>query len=82
MNDKNEIPVSKYNYFAYYNNKKYLYKLNYLEKRRRDAIEAKHAPYYKDYWVNARWKTILADKNKIKINTNIIDEVRESSQEC
>ena len=71
-NINNELPVSRYNYFAYYNNKKYLYKLNYLEKCRRDAIEAKHAPYYKDYWVNARWRQVLIDKNKI--NNNIIDE--------
>jgi len=74
MNDKNEIPVSRYDYYKYYNNKKYLYKLNYEEKKKKDLLEKKHAEYYLDYYTNARWKTILADKNKIKINNNIIDE--------
>jgi hypothetical protein len=30
--------------------------MNYLEKKRRDAIEEQHKEYYRDYWVNARWK--------------------------
>ena len=30
--------------------------MNYLEKKRRDAIEDQHKEYYRDYWVNARWK--------------------------
>jgi hypothetical protein len=30
--------------------------MNYLEKKRRDAIEEEHKEYYRDYWVNARWK--------------------------
>ena len=81
MNDKidNQLPVSRYNYFAYYNNKKYLYKLNYEEKKRRDLIEAKHKEYYRDYWLNARWKEVLIKKNKI--NTDNKNEVRENNQE-
>ena len=50
------IPVTRYNYYKYYDNRKENYKRNYLEKKRRDAIEEKHKEYYKDYWVNARWK--------------------------
>ena len=30
--------------------------MNYLEKKRRDLIEKQHKQYYKDYWLNARWK--------------------------
>jgi hypothetical protein len=48
------IPVSRYNYYKYYNARKEYYKMNYLEKKRRDAIEEQHKEYYKDYWINAR----------------------------
>lgn len=54
--DKRVIPFSRYNYYKYYNTNKELYKMNYLEKKRRDAIEEKHKDYYKDYWINARWR--------------------------
>lgn len=50
------IPVSRYDYYKYYNANKEYYKMNYLERKRRDAIEAEHKDYYRDYWVNARWK--------------------------
>ena len=30
--------------------------MNYLEKKRRDAIENENKDYYKDYWINTRWK--------------------------
>ena len=30
--------------------------MNYLEKKLINAIEEQHKEYYKDYWVNARWK--------------------------
>jgi len=52
------IPCSRYNYYKYYNTRKEYYKMNYLEKKRRDAIEKQHKEYYKDYWVNARWKDV------------------------
>jgi hypothetical protein len=64
------IPYSRYDYYKYYNAKKEHYKMNYLEKKRRDLIEEQYKDYYKDYWVNARWK----DKNKNKINNNINNE--------
>ena len=70
MNDKNEIPVSRYDYYKYYNNKKYLYKLNYQEQKRRNLIEASHKEFYLDYYTNSRWRDVLIKKNKI--NTNII----------
>jgi len=52
------IPLSRYNYYNYYNARKEYYKMNYLEKKRKDAIEEQHKEYYKDYWVNARWKEV------------------------
>ena len=48
------IPASRYDYYKYYNARKEYYKMNYLEKKRRDVIEEQHKEYYKDYWVNAR----------------------------
>lgn len=50
------FPLSRYDYYRYYNAKKEFYKMNYLEKKRRDLIEKQHEQYYKDYWLNARWK--------------------------
>jgi hypothetical protein len=50
------IPYSKYNYYKYYNTRKEVYKLNYLEKKRRDAIEEQYKDYYKDYWTLSLWK--------------------------
>jgi len=79
MNNHNQIPYSRYNYYKYYNNYKEIYHMNYLEKKRRDAIEAKHAEYYKDYWLNARWRQVLIDKKKI--NTDNKNEVGENNQE-
>jgi hypothetical protein len=52
------IPLSRYDYYKYYNARKEYYKMNYLEKKRRDAIEDQHKEYYRDYWVNARWKEV------------------------
>tara|TARA_R110000772_G_scaffold53608_3_gene122602 strand:- start:3293 stop:3487 length:195 start_codon:yes stop_codon:yes gene_type:complete len=59
---------SRYNYYRYYNAKKEYYKLNYLEKKRRDWIEEQHKEYYKDYWVNSRWSNDKDEKNKINSN--------------
>jgi hypothetical protein len=50
------ISCSRYNYYNYYNARKEYYKMNYLEKKLINAIEEQHKEYYKDYWVNARWK--------------------------
>jgi len=47
---------TKYDYYKYYKEHKYYYKINYLEKKRRDAIENQNKSYYKDYWINSRWK--------------------------
>jgi len=57
------ILYSKYKYNNYDIKKEY-YKMNYLEKKRRDAIEEKHKEYYKDYWVNARWKENIKPSSK------------------
>jgi len=73
MNDKNErvIPYTRYDYYKYYTARKEHYKMNYLEKKRRDAIEEQHKEYYKDYWLNARWKDQnMREYNKNKINSN------------
>jgi len=77
MNENNQIPYSRYDYYKYYNNYKEIYRINYIEKKRRNAVESSHAEYYKDYWLNARWKNVLIDKNKI--NTDNIDEATEDN---
>lgn len=61
------IPITRYDYYKYYNSRKEYYKMNYLEKKRRDAIEEKHKEYYRDYWVNARWKEVAFDELRVKI---------------
>jgi hypothetical protein len=57
--EKNErvISYSRYNYYKYYNLHKERYKINYELKKRKDELEEKHKAYYRDYWVNQRWKT-------------------------
>ena len=49
--NKRVIPCSRYNYYKYYNARKEHYKMNYLEKKRRDAIDEQHKEFYKDYWI-------------------------------
>jgi len=69
------IPVSRYNYYKYYNARKEYYKMNYLEKKRRENIEEQHKEYYKDYWVNAQWKSEnMREYKNNKINNNINNE--------
>ena len=69
------IPYSRYNYYKYYNARKEYYKMNYLEKKRRENLEEQHKEYYKDYWVNARWKDgELREYKKNKINNNNSNE--------
>jgi hypothetical protein len=51
------IPYSRYDYYKYYNAKKEHYKMNYLEKKRRDLIEEQYKDYYKDYWTLLLWKS-------------------------
>lgn len=50
------VSHSRYDYYKYYNLYKDRYKTNYEEKKRRNELEFKHRNYYKDYWVNNRWK--------------------------
>jgi len=56
--EKNErvVSYSRYNYYKYYNLHKERYILNYELKKRKDELEEKHKEYYRDYWVNKRWK--------------------------
>ena len=66
-------PLSKYNYYKYYNARKEHYKMNYLEKKRRDALEEQNKKFYKDYWTLSLWKEENMrehKKNKIIINNN------------
>ena len=51
------IPYCRYDYYKYYNANKENYRRNDLEKKRRDAIEAEHKDYYKDYWTLSLWKS-------------------------
>ena len=51
------IPYCRYDYYKYYNANKKNYRRNNLEKKRRDAIEAEHKDYYKDYWTLSLWKS-------------------------
>ena len=54
--NKRVVAMSRYNYYNYYSSRKDYYKMNYLEKKRREQIENEHKDYYKDYWINNRWK--------------------------
>ena len=65
-------PVSKYNYYKYYDAKKEYYKFNYLEKKRRDAIAEQHKDYYKNYFILKLY--IPENLEKYKINNNINNE--------
>ena len=69
------IPVSKYNYYKYYDARKAYYKYNYLEKKRRDAIAEENKDYYKDYFLQKLWiPENLEEYIKNKINNNINNE--------
>ena len=50
------IVCTKYDYYKYYNARKEFYKMNYLEKKRRDAIQEQYKDYYKNYWTLLLWK--------------------------
>ena len=51
------IPYSRYDYYKYYNANKEHYKMNNLEKKRRDLIEEQYKDYHKDYWTLSLWKS-------------------------
>jgi hypothetical protein len=73
--DERVIVVSRYNYYKYYNARKEYYKMNYLEKKRRDAIDEEHKEYQKDYWILSLWKEEnMREYKKNKINNNINNE--------
>jgi hypothetical protein len=55
-NTSRVVSHSRYNYYKYYNLYKERYILNYELKKRKDELEEKHKEYYRDYWVNNRWK--------------------------
>lgn len=67
------IPVSRYNYYKYYNLYKEKYKINYELKKKKDELEEKNKEFYKDYWTLSLWKEENMreyKKNKIIINNN------------
>ena len=69
------ISHSKYDYYKYYNARKHLYKMNYLDKKRKDDIEEQYKDYFKDYWTLSLWKEEnMREYKKNKINNNINNE--------
>ncbi len=50
------VQCSYYNYYKYHNARKEISKMNYLERKRREAIEEQNKDYYKDYWNLSLWK--------------------------
>jgi len=50
------IPRNKINYYKYYGARKEIYQMNYAERKRRNALEAEHKDYYKNYWELSLWK--------------------------
>jgi len=60
------IPCNRYDYYKYYNARKDYYKMNYLEKKRKDALEEEYKTYYKDYWALSLWKDKNMREYKIK----------------
>ncbi len=56
MESDKVILVSKYNYYKYYDMRKHIYRLNYQEKKQREADDKTPKNYYYDYWKNCEWK--------------------------
>jgi hypothetical protein len=57
MNDENKvIPLGRYNYYKYYDMRKHIYRLNYEEKKQREAENKVDKNYYYDYWKYCKWK--------------------------
>jgi|TARA_R110000787_G_C13374796_1_gene441206 hypothetical protein len=50
------IVCTKYDYYKYYNARKEFYKMNYLEKKRKDTIHDQYKDYFKNYWTLLLWK--------------------------
>tara|TARA_S200002703_G_scaffold34074_1_gene29480 strand:- start:172 stop:396 length:225 start_codon:yes stop_codon:yes gene_type:complete len=69
------IPYTRYNYYKYYVSRKEQYKMNYLEKRRREQEAEKYNDYLKDYWILSLWKDEnMREYHKNKINSNNSNE--------
>jgi len=65
------IPYTRYNYYKYYVSRKEQYKMNYLERRRREQEAEKYNEYYKDYWILSLWKAEnMREYQNNKINSN------------
>jgi hypothetical protein len=54
--DQRVFSHSRYNYYKYYQNNKEKYKLNYETRKQKEILDKKNKEYYKDYWLNNRWK--------------------------
>lgn len=69
------IPFSRYDYYKYYNARKEHYKMNYLEKKRREQEAKKYNDYFKDYWILSLWKDEnMREYQKNKIYNNNSNE--------
>ena len=57
MDYEKVIPSSRYNYYKYYDMKKHIYRLNYEEKKQREAVYKNLMKNYNyNYWKNCMWK--------------------------
>ena len=56
MESDKVILVSKYNYYKYYDMRRHIYRLNYQEKKQREADDTTPKNYYYNYWKNCEWK--------------------------
>ena len=66
MDYEKVICVPQYNYYKYYNMKKHIYHLNYLEKKQRNIEYKKLMQNYNyRYWKEQKWK----DSTPSKITT-------------
>jgi hypothetical protein len=51
------VPITRYNYYKYYDMRKHIYRLNYEEKKQRQAeLKPIDNNYYYDYWKLQKWK--------------------------
>jgi hypothetical protein len=66
MDNKRVIPIGKHNYYRYYEIHKHIYRLNYEEKKRKEAENKTPKNYYYDYWRECKWRDSNQPSNIIK----------------
>jgi len=77
MSDRANPYYTKYNYYSYYQKHKAYYRLNYLEKKRRDYEYLQYEQYLKDYFKFNLW--IPKNLEEYKKN-KILEDINEANK--